>query len=117
MSNGNVDKNSNLDQIIELIQSGVQKGYITQEQMTKFTKAMEEKNKDSNSGKVVFRFLEDEGGKKQELFDNMINTMNDSKSREEMQKKLQGGQFKEKGGDKLYEWMELLWNISGVVKK
>jgi hypothetical protein len=111
------EENSKLrEKIMGLITSGVDKGYITQDQMSAFKQTMEENNK-SKSEKVVFRFLEDEGGKKQELFDNMINTMNDSKSREEMQKKLQGGQFKEKGGDKLYEWMELLWNISGVVKK
>ncbi len=108
---GNNDK---LGKIIELIKSGKDKGYITSEQMTKFTKAMEEKNKDSNSGKVVFRFLDEEGDglKREELFQNLIKVMNDSKSREKMQKQLEGLK-----GENLYEWMELLWNISGVVKK
>ncbi len=114
MSNGNVDKNNNLEQIIELIQSGVQKGYITSEQMTKFTNAMEDNNKNSKSEKVVFRFLEEGGDelKREELFQNLIKAMNDTKSRNDMKEKLKG-----LNGEKLYEWMELLWNISGMVGK
>ena len=114
MSNGNNDKNSNLGRIIGLIQSGVQKGYITSKQMSEFQAKMNSSDGNSNSGKVVFRFLDEEGDglKREELFQNLIKVMNNSVSRENMQKQLQ--KIK---GENLYEWMELLWNISGVVKK